>query len=360
MLGILSPYAIHEARKTLLQNPEIIETPTIYSAGLSNLVKKHYGFPIDIYLKLENLQTTRSYKVRGAHNRISKLIDLLGAGGIKRIVTASAGNHAQGVGLAARFFGLAGRTVVYMPEGAPAPKVAGTRQFGVQIRFIPPPFDNAREAALEAAKENGVHFVHPYDDIEVMAGQGTVGLEILDALASDRTAAARGQPPRTTIVCPVGGGGLLAGLATAVRSQDSDIRIIGVEPVESAKTKRSLQSDTPYGRATVATVADGVSVKRLGDNTFEVIRKHLAPDDVREVGENRIFLTMRHLMAEGMVVEGAGALALAALLKSPIGDPHERVESPPLDLIPGERVVLVLSGANLKPEYLAKVIEVTK
>lgn len=365
--SILNVRQIRDARDVLREVPEILETPTIYSAGLSAYLSKEYGFRVHIYLKLETLQTTRSYKIRGAYNKISRLVEVLGQDGIVRIVTASAGNHAQGVGFAARTFGLARRTEIFMPNNAPLPKKRGTEQYGVTIREVEPPFDNAREKALEAAQERGVHFIPPYDDIDVMAGQGTIGLEILEALESNDMAQLY-RAGRRTVVCSIGGGGLLAGLATCFRAEDPEFRVIGVEPLGSAKTKSSLQAGVRIERSSVTTMADGVAVKQLGEATFDSISRHLNARDIYNVSEARILLAIRRLIMEGIVAEGAGALPLAALLHyrprngvGPDGEDYEEDESLPLDLVPGEHVVLVLSGANLKPEHLqAQVAELVQ
>lgn len=351
MESTLTLWRIREAARTLALQPAIVRTPTLYSAGLSRLLLSERGIAANVYLKLESLQNTRSYKIRGAYNKVSALVAERGREAIRELVTASAGNHAQGVAFAAAAYGLAERTIIYMPWDAPPSKREGTARFGVRINQSQPSYDAARRVA-EAVHdpESGRFYIAAYDDLDVMAGQGTVGLEILASLRSGPHLAAS-RTERTTIVCPVGGGGLLGGVAAAAFGTDPTVRVVGVEPVGAAKTLRSLATGARYERPEVSTAADGVRVAQLGALTFEVIRKLLGAQQVRNVSEARIHQALRLLVREGLVVEYAGALALASLLRCgpQVGgkDEWETGESAPLDLHDGENVVLVVSGGNV-------------
>lgn len=356
MADVVAPHQISDARRALDTEPRILRTPTLYSAGLSAYLRQEYGHPVHVFLKLESLQTTRSYKIRGAYNKVTRVVDFYGKGGL--LVAASAGNHAQGVAFSADAHGIQTKTTIFMPADAPDVKKKGTRAYGVTVDDRYKNFDEAREAANRAAEAPGTHLIHPYDDPEVMAGQGTVAIEILESLAQDpvyqaaRTLGSR----RTSIICPVGGGGLLSGIVTWVKNEDPDVRVIGVEPVGSAKTRRSLAEGKNFRRDSLMTMADGVRVLQLGEKTYEVIRTHLGAGDICNVSETRIRRAIRRLSVEGLVTEGAGALALAALMDNQDRDggapEYAPDETPPLALVENECVVLVVSGANLKAEDL--------
>lgn len=276
-------------------------------------------------LKCENLQRTGSYKLRGAYNRIAGLTEEERARGV---VAASAGNHAQGVALAGTLLGA--NPTVFMPVGAPLPKVEASRSYGADVRFHGVTVEEALVAAEEFAAESGAVFIHPFDHPLVVAGQGTVALEILEQC-----------PQARTIVAGVGGGGLLAGLATAVRALRPEVRVVGVQAEGAAPYPPSLAAGYPVTLDSVATMADGISVRRPGDVPFSIIRE--LADEVRTVSEESISRALVLLLERAkLTVEPAGAAAVAALLDNP-GD-----FEPP--------VVAVLSGGNIDPLLLVRVL----
>ncbi|CAM5424905.1 threonine ammonia-lyase [Streptomyces abikoensis] len=289
------------------------------SRHLSGLI----GGPV--HLKCENLQRTGSFKVRGAYTRIAGLSRGERAAGV---VAASAGNHAQGVALAAALLGV--RATVFMPASAPLPKVAATRAYGAEVRLQGQVLDEALSAARQYARATGAVFVHPFDHPDVVAGQGTVGLEILQQC-----------PEVRTIVVAVGGGGLAAGIATAVKALRPDVRIVGVQAAGAAAYPPSLAAGHPVAVAEPVTVADGIRVGRPGDVPFGIVRELV--DGVRTVSEDALAGALLLCLERAkMVVEPAGAAPVAALLAEP--DPFEG----PL--------VAVLSGGNVDPLLLQRVL----
>jgi threonine dehydratase len=278
------------------------------------------------WLKCENLQRAGSYKVRGAYVRISRLSAEERAGGV---VAASAGNHAQGVALAA---GLLGTTAtVFMPVGAPLPKVAATKGYGAQIELVGSTVDESLVAAQDFAERTGAVFIHPFDHPDVIAGQGTVALEILEQC-----------PEVRTIVTGVGGGGLISGIAVAAKALRPDVRVIGVQAAEAAAYPPSLLAGEPVRLPAYATIADGIAVGCPGEITFAHVRKLV--DDVVTVSEEDISRSLLMLLERGkQVVEPAGAVGVAALLTG-----AAQVEAP---------VVVVLSGGNIDPLLMLRVIE---
>ncbi|MDR7279279.1 threonine ammonia-lyase [Catenuloplanes atrovinosus] len=296
-------------------------TPLEPSRPLSALL----GVPT--WLKCENLQRAGSYKVRGAYVRISRLSAEERARGV---VAASAGNHAQGVALAAGLLGIS--STVFMPVGAPLPKVAATRGYGATVEFRGATVDEALVAAREFAEETGAMFIHPFDHPHVIAGQGTVALEILEQC-----------PDVHTIVTGVGGGGLISGLAVAAKALRPDVRVIGVQAAGAASFPPSLAAGSPVRLAGVGTIADGIAVGCPGDVTFRHVSKLV--DDVVTVSDEDISRALVLLLERGkMVVEPAGAVGVAALLAGAI----EVGDGP---------VVSVLSGGNIDPLLLLRLIE---
>ncbi|GAA0356078.1 threonine ammonia-lyase [Actinoallomurus spadix] len=296
-----------------------VTTPILESRSLSAKV----GGPV--LLKAENLQRAGSFKARGAYVRIARLSAEERARGV---VAASAGNHAQGVALAATLLGC--RSVVFMPEGAPLPKVAATRAYGAEVVFGGPGVDACLAAATAYARENGAVFIHPFDHPDVVAGQGTVGLEILEQ-----------YPDVRTIVVPVGGGGLVAGIAAAVKEPRPDVRVVGAQAERAAAFPPSLAAGRPVSVAPSATMADGIAVGRPGDLTFELVSKLV--DSVVTVSEETISRALLNCLERSkQVVEPAGAVGVAALLDRP------HMFEPP--------VVTVLSGGNIDPLLLSKVL----
>lgn len=297
-------------------------TPLIPSSSLS----RFYG--VECFLKPENLQKTGSFKIRGAFNKISSL----SAGEKARgVVTASLGNHAQGVAWASRLLGV--KSVIVMPETASIIKYVATREYGGEVIFHGKFFDEAQGHALALSREKGLVFIPPFDDELVMAGQGTIGLEIIEAL-----------PEVDTIVVPVGGGGLIAGIAAAVKEMKKDAAIIGVEAEASKSCMASLKAGHPVDVERRSTIADGIAVKRVGDSTFEIIKRYV--DDVVAVSEEAIAASILQLLErKKLVVEGAGAVTIAAAMEG---------------RLPGsaKKTVFVLSGGNIDVTILDRVIRV--
>ncbi len=295
-------------------------TPMELSRAVSAMVGRR------TLLKCEHLQRTGSFKTRGALNRIAQLTPEEQARGV---VCASAGNHAQGVALSAALTGV--RATVFMPEDAALPKVDATRSYGAEVVLEGQGFDDARAAAIAHAEATGAVFVPPFDHPDIIAGQGTVGLEILEQL-----------PDCAAVLVPVGGGGLIAGIAAAVKALRPDTAVIGVEPVGAAAAVASLRAGHPVTLPHTSTIADGVAIKRPGDLTLA----HLAAlvDDVVTVTDEAIARATLLLVERAkQVVEPSGAVPLAALL--------EGVVAPP------EPCVVVLSGGNVDPLLLNRIIQ---
>ncbi|MFD7921557.1 threonine ammonia-lyase [Streptomyces sp. NPDC059740] len=304
---------VRRARKTL---SGVSRTTALEgSRYLSGLV----GAPVRF--KCENLQRTGSFKLRGAYVRIAGLSPAEREAGV---VAASAGNHAQGVALAASLLDV--RSTVFMPVGAPLPKVAATREYGAEVRLHGQVVDETLAAAQEYARETGAVFIHPFDHPDVIAGQGTVGLEILEQC-----------PEVGTIVLGIGGGGLIAGVAVAVKALRPDVRIVGVQAEGAAAYPPSLAAGRPVAVERVATMADGIKVGRPGDVPFRLVADLV--DEVRTVSEDELSSALLLCMERAkLVVEPAGASPVAALLSRP-----DSFEGP---------VVAVLSGGNVDPLVL--------
>ncbi|PSQ14907.1 threonine ammonia-lyase [Halobacteriales archaeon QS_7_69_60] len=280
----------------------------------------------DVHLKLENFQRTGSFKIRGATNRIAQLSDDRRADGV---VTASAGNHAQGVALAASRIGV--DATIVMPEHAPISKVKATDDYGGEVVLHGADYDAAAERAHEIERETGATYVHAFDDPAVMAGQGTLGLEIVEQ-----------RPDVDTVVVPIGGGGLIAGVATAVTAE-TDARVVGVQAAGASSVAESLRKGEIVERASVDTIADGIATRRVGDLTFEVIERRV--DEVVTVTDAEIATAVTALLERSKtLVEGAGAVSLAAVLA-------ER-----FDYDDDETVVTALCGGNIDLNVLTNVV----
>ncbi|MFD8523104.1 threonine ammonia-lyase [Streptomyces capillispiralis] len=278
-----------------------------------------------VHLKCENLQRTGSFKLRGAYVRIAGLLPEERAAGV---VAASAGNHAQGVALASSLLGV--RSTVFMPKGAPLPKISATREYGAEVRLHGQVVDETLAAATEYAHETGAVFIHPFDHPDVIAGQGTVGLEILEQC-----------PQVRTIVVGVGGGGLAAGIAVAVKALRPDVRIVGVQAAGAAAYPPSLAAGRPVSVTNPVTMADGIKVGRPGDVPFGIVDELV--DEVRTVTEDELSAALLLCLERAkLVVEPAGASPVAALLSRP-----DTFEGP---------VVAVLSGGNVDPVLMERVL----
>ena len=286
----------------------------------------HFSGDNQVYFKTENLQVTGSFKLRGAYFKISQLNDEQKKAGI---IACSAGNHAQGVALGATHAGV--KAIVCMPDGAPISKVEATKALGAEVQLVKGTYDDAYNYAVKLQEESGATLIHPFNDPDVMAGQGTIGLEILDQL--DKVDA---------IVVPVGGGGLIAGLAYAVKQLKPDIKIYGVQAKEAASMVESFRQDKLVNLERVATFADGIAVKNPGDLTFNIINKYV--DGMYEVSEDEIAAAILKLIEkQKLITEGAGAVSAAAVMFNKI----------PLK---GKNVVCLLSGGNIDVNILSRVI----
>ncbi|MFC7224443.1 MULTISPECIES: threonine ammonia-lyase [Halalkalicoccus] len=316
MLDLADVYA---ARERVAETAR--HTPLEYSHTFSRMTNA------DVHLKLENFQRTGSFKVRGATNRIMTLSEEEKAAGV---VTASAGNHAQGVALAATRVGV--DATIVMPEHAPISKLKATQEYGAEVILHGADYDAAAERAHEIEREEGRIYVHAFDDPMVMAGQGTIGLEILEDC-----------PDVDTVIVPIGGGGLVSGIATAIKEQHPDVRVIGVQAEGAASAADSLRKGSIQEWEHVDTIADGIAVGRIGDLTFEVIRERV--DDVVAVSDSEIAIALTALLERSKtLVEGAGAVPLAALLS----DAFEYEED--------ETIVPALCGGNIDLNTLTTVI----
>ena len=280
----------------------------------------------NIYIKSENLQLTGAFKIRGAYNKIRSLTPEEASHGV---IACSAGNHAQGVAFAARDMGI--KATICIPEGAPISKIEATRSYGANVVLVPGVYDDAYAEAVRLRDEQGLTFIHPFNDYHIMAGQGTIGLEILEQL-----------PDVDVIFVPIGGGGLIAGLAYAVKILKPDCRVVGVQAAGAPSMAESLKKGEIITLSSVDTVADGIKVKTPGDLTFDMCRKYV--DEVVTVTEGEIasaILTV--LEKQKLVAEGAGAVPVAAALfhKLPIE---------------GKKVVCLISGGNIDVNILNRVI----
>ena len=279
-----------------------------------------------MYLKTENLQVTGSFKVRGAYYKISQLTDEQKKAGV---IACSAGNHAQGVAISATKNGI--KSVVCMPDGAPISKVEATKGYGAEVVLVPGVYDDAFNKAQELQKEKGYTFVHPFDDEDVIAGQGTIGLEILNQLENI-----------DAVVVPIGGGGLISGVAFAVKSLKPQIKVYGVQAANAPSMFESLKKKEQITLDSVSTFADGIAVKHPGDLTFELVSKYV--DEVVTVSEDEIAMAILTLMErQKLIAEGAGATAVAAVLSDKI----------PLN---GKNVVCIVSGGNIDVNILSRVL----
>jgi threonine dehydratase len=299
---------------------QVLDTPCVESRTLGQILGCR------VFLKFENLQFTASFKERGALNKLATLVE--SGQPITGVIAASAGNHAQGVAHHAQRLGL--RAVIVMPQHTPMVKVERTRGFGAEVVLHGESFDQARERALQLAEEQGLTFVHPFDDEHVIAGQGTIGIEML-----------RAQPDLDTLVIAVGGGGLISGIATAVRALKPGVQIVGVQTARFPAMVNTIKgTNHPQG---ASTIAEGIAVGQPGRITRELIRERV--DDLVLVDEGDIEQAIVMLLEiEKTLVEGAGAAGLAALLKEPAR-------------FAGRKVGLVLCGGNIDPLLLASILE---
>ena len=310
---------VHAARDRVAETSR--HTPLVYSHTFSAMTGA------DVHLKQEMLQRTGAFKIRGATNRIATLPEEHRESGV---VTASAGNHAQGVALAATRMGVDSKVV--MPEDAPISKIKATRSYGAEVILHGVDYDEAAERAHEIEKEEGRYYLEAFDDWEVMAGQGTLGLEIYNDLPSVKT-----------VVVPIGGGGLISGIATALKGLNPSVRVIGVQAEGASSVAPSLSKGERIELDSVDTIADGIATRTVGEKTFEVIKERV--DEVVTVSDADIAVAVTTLLERSKtLVEGAGAVPLAALLAGAFEYEDE------------ETIVPVLCGGNIDMNTLTTVI----
>ncbi|MGD8590475.1 MAG: threonine ammonia-lyase [Chromatiales bacterium] len=300
----------------------IFTTPCARAEILSELMG------CEVFLKLENLQMTGSFKERGSLNKILQLTNEQKAAGV---ITASAGNHAQGVAHAAKLCGIS--AVIVMPETTPLAKVRGTREFGAEIVLHGNGYDEAYEMALQLQASKGYTFIHAFDDPQVIAGQGTIGLELLEQV-----------PGMDLVVVPVGGGGLISGIATAIKSQHPEVHLIGVEAARMPAMQQSITAGNRQRLEGANTLADGIAVAQVGQHTLPIVDRLVS--DIVTVSEEQIATAIMLLLErEKTLAEGAGATGFAALYAGRIGN------------IAGKQVVVVISGGNIDLTLLSKILE---
>lgn len=313
MLTINSVYKAQKVVKDVARKTELIYASKI-------------NLKSNVYLKTENLQKTGSFKVRGAYYKISKLSEEEKARGV---IACSAGNHAQGVALSAKRHNI--KSVICIPEGAPLSKIEATRGYGAEVVLVPGVYDDAYKKALELQKEHGYTFIHPFDDEDVIAGQGTIALEILEQLENI-----------DAVLVPVGGGGLIAGIAFTLKTINPDIKVYGVESAGASSMLESIKDNSIKELNKVNTIADGIAVKKPGSLTYELCKKYV--DDIVTVSDDEISAAILTLIErEKMIAEGAGAVAVAAAMFNKV------------DVI-GKNVVCLLSGGNIDVNILSRVI----
>jgi threonine dehydratase len=317
------PVTIQEIKDARERIKDVINaTPLVKDAMLGTRIRGR------ALLKAESLQRAGSFKIRGAYNKISRLSAEERERGV---ITASAGNHAQGVALAAKLNGI--RATIVLPVFAPLTKIMATKSHGADVIMYGNTFDEAVEHSRELQKEHGFTYVHAFDDDLIIAGQGTIGMEIAEA-----------EPDVTTVVVPIGGGGIISGIATAIKELKPGVRVIGVQAENVAPVNLSLKAGHPVEAPYKQTIADGIAIKRPAERTLAIIKDKV--DEVVEVSEEEIAEAIFHLAQNAhLVVEGAGAAGVAALLsgKAKFGE--------------NETVCAVLCGGNIDGNLLARVIE---
>lgn len=281
----------------------------------------------DIYLKTENLQITGSFKVRGSYYKMSRLTAEEKARGV---VACSAGNHAQGVALSAKENGI--KAVICLPDGAPISKIEATKSYGAEVCLVEGVYDDAYKKALSLRDEEGYTFIHPFDDEDVIAGQGTIALEIADQL-----------PDVEAVIVPIGGGGLISGIAYTIKSINPSVKVYGVQAQGAPSMYRSVKDHEIEELASVSTIADGIAVKKPGELTYDICSRYV--DEIVTVSDDEISAAILALMEQHkLVTEGAGAVAVAAAM-------FDKVD------IAGKKTVCLLSGGNIDVTILSRVIK---
>lgn len=314
MLTIDNVYRASQVLKGVIRKTDVIHAPKLCA-------------DTDLYLKTENLQVTGSFKVRGAYYKMACLSEEEKQRGV---IACSAGNHAQGVALAAQKNGI--KAVICLPDGAPISKVEATKSYGAEVCLVEGVYDDAYQKALSLRDEKGYTFVHPFDDEDVIAGQGTIGLELMEQL-----------PDLDTVLVPIGGGGLISGIAYTLKTINPRVKVYGVQASGAPSMAQSLKDGAVEELAGVSTIADGIAVKKPGDLTFSICSKYV--DEVVTVTDDEISAAILALMEQQkLVTEGAGAVAVAAAM-------FHKVD------LKGKKAVCVLSGGNIDVTILSRVIK---
>lgn len=314
MLTLDKIYHARYVLKQVIRETDIIHAPNINPES-------------EIYLKTENLQITGSFKVRGAYYKMSQLSDEEKQRGV---IACSAGNHAQGVALAAQKNGIP--AIICLPDGAPISKVEATKSYGAEVCLVKGVYDDAYAESLRQRDEKGYTFIHPFDDENVIAGQGTIGLELLEQL-----------PEMDAVIVPVGGGGLISGVAYAIKSLNPDIKVYGVQASGAPSMFNSVHDQKIERLESVSTIADGIAVKEPGENTFKYVSEYV--DDIVTVTDDEISAAILALMEkQKLVTEGAGAVSVAAAMFNKVP-------------VKNKKVVCLLSGGNIDVTILSRVIK---
>ena len=314
MLTIDNVYRAHNTLKGVVRKTDVIYAPKLRVGA-------------DLYLKTENLQNTGSFKLRGAYYKMTRLTDEEKARGV---VACSAGNHAQGVALAAKKNGI--KAVICLPDGAPISKVEATKSYGAEVCLVEGVYDDAYNHALKLRDEQGYTFIHPFNDEDVIAGQGTIGLELMEQL-----------PELDAVIVPIGGGGLISGIAYTIKTINPKVKVYGVQASGAPSMKKSIDDGEIEELSSVSTIADGIAVKKPGDNTYAICQKYV--DEIVTVTDDEISAAILALMEQHkLVTEGAGAVSVAAAM---------------FDKVPvaGKKVACVLSGGNIDVTILSRVIK---
>ena len=314
MLTIDNVYRASQVLKNVIRKTDVIYAPKLCKG-------------CDLYLKTENLQVTGSFKVRGAYYKMSKLTAEEKQRGV---IACSAGNHAQGVALSAQKSGI--KAVICLPDGAPISKVEATKSYGAEVCLVEGVYDDAHNRALELRDEKGYTFIHPFNDEDVIAGQGTIGLELIDQI-----------PDLDAVIVPIGGGGLISGIAYTLKTINPNIKVYGVQAQGAPSMKQSMESGKVEALSSVSTIADGIAVKKPGDLTYELCSKYV--DDIVTVSDDEISAAILALMERHkLVTEGAGAVPVAAVM-------FQKVP------VEGKKVACLLSGGNIDVTILSRVIK---
>ena len=315
MLSLDRVYKASTVLKEIIRETDLIAAP-----------KLHQG--CNVYLKTENLQVTGSFKIRGSYFKISQLTEEEKQ---KGVIACSAGNHAQGVALAATKNGI--KSIICLPDGAPISKVEATKRYGAEVCLVKGVYDDAYNKALELKDEKGLTFIHPFNDPDVIAGQGTIGLEILNQL-----------PNADVVVVPIGGGGLISGIAYTIKQLKPNCKVYGVQAAGAPSMEHSIADGEIETLDTVNTIADGIAVKTPGSLTYDLCNEYV--DGIVTVSNDEIALAILTLLEQQkLIAEGAGAVPVAAVMNGKIPD------------IDGKNVVCVVSGGNIDVTILSRVIE---